>query len=74
MEKQFICAWDAQTYSGNTVQLHGLDFFRKEIGYTESDINTISRLNIGEFYYPNDITKSHVIVRITDSPLQLAQE
>ena len=74
MEKQFICAWDAQVYSGNTVQLHGLDFFRKEIGYTESDIENIRNLNIGEFYYPHDITNSHVVVRVTDSPSQLAQE
>ena len=74
MEKQFICAWDAQVYSGNTVQLHGLGFFKECLGYTKSDIDTISRLNVGEFYYPSSISNSHVVVRVTDSPSQLAQE
>lgn len=72
-EKQFICSWDTLTYVGNSVQLHGTQFFTEDNGYSKEDIERINNLNIGEFYYPIDIDKSHVVVRVTNSPKHLAQ-
>ncbi len=58
---KFLCFWDC---TPAVIETHDADFFCKDNGYSESDIETVSDLTIGESADLSAGTQTHYVLRI----------
>ena len=60
----YVCYW-SESYSGPDVCLKGRTHFRKDMGYSMSNLMVISALKVGESYANHDHgLYSHVVTRV----------
>jgi hypothetical protein len=61
--EKFVCYWrtgiDAHVH-----EIHGADFFTSDNGYSESDIEILSNIHIGESADISGPTQEHYVLRI----------
>jgi len=61
--EKFVCVWNTSTDEFVT-ELHGADFFNKDNGYSEEDIECINDLLISESVDVSCQTQAHYVMRI----------
>jgi hypothetical protein len=61
--EQFICVWNTSQHTFFT-EIHGSDFFCKENGYSEDDIESVTDLLISESVDISGPTQTHYVMRV----------
>jgi hypothetical protein len=61
--EQFICYWRTGVHN-HVAEIHGADFFTKDNGYSEDDIETLANLLISEAADISGPTQEHYVMRI----------
>ena len=59
--EKFVCYWDT---TPPTVELRSADYFTKDNGYSESDIEELANLLIGESADLSAPTQNHYVMRV----------
>jgi hypothetical protein len=61
--EKFVCYWRTGVDSHIT-EIHNADFFTKDNGYSEDDIEILANILIGESADLSQITQQHYVMRI----------